>query len=107
MNPAHPDLHYVYVLGNKQTNRIYIGCTSDLEKRFSEHVQGKVVSTKRYLPLDLIYYEAFNSKDHAYLREKNLKSYGSGWTQLKTRIGWAGMNPAHPHRSLEDAGWAG
>lgn len=92
MNPAPPNdnWHYVYLLRSKKTRGIYIGCTGDLEKRLNEHVEGKVYSTKKILPVDLVYYEAFNSKELAYKREKRLKYYGSGLTELKTRIGGAG-----------------
>lgn len=88
MNPALPDKwHYVYLLASKKTSWIYIGCTSDLEKRLKEHEAGENFSTERMLPLELIYYEAYKSKDCAYNREKNLKNYGSALGKLKIRLG--------------------
>jgi predicted GIY-YIG superfamily endonuclease len=36
---------YVYVLISEQDNSWYIGFTSDLEKRFSEHNSGKTITT--------------------------------------------------------------
>jgi predicted GIY-YIG superfamily endonuclease len=41
------------------------------------------------LPVELLYFEAYRSKDVAFEREKNLKKYGSGLAKLKTRIGIA------------------
>lgn len=35
--------------------------------------------TSKYLPVALVYFEEYNSKDRAYLREMQLK----GWTRLK------------------------
>lgn len=88
MNPAFPkNWHYVYLLKSNTTSWIYIGCTNDLEKRLKEHTDGQVYSTKKMLPVELIYYEAYKSKDCAYKREKNLKAYGSGLAKLKSRLG--------------------
>ena len=88
VNPALPNKnwYYVYLLRSSKSQRIYIGCTNDLKNRLKEHNEGKVYSTKRMLPVELIYYEAFKSKDLAYKREKNLKSYGSGLAGLKLRL---------------------
>lgn len=87
MNPALPNgLHYVYLLRSNKVNRIYIGCTHDLENRLKEHVEGRVYTTKKMLPIELIYYEAYVSKDCAYQREKNLKAHGSALGKLKSRL---------------------
>lgn len=93
MNPALPknNWRYVYLLSSNKTVWIYIGCTSDLQKRIKEHKDGKVYSTKKMLPLELIYYEAYRSNNCADEREKNLKTYGSALGKLKARIG---VNPA-------------
>jgi len=88
MNPALPnDWHYVYLLSSNKTPWIYIGCTNDLKGRLKEHNEGKVYSTKKMLPVELIYYEAYKSKDYAYKREKSLKAFGSGLAKLKSRLG--------------------
>jgi len=98
MNPALPnDWHYVYLLSSNKTGWIYpaparrswvyIGCTNDLKGRLKEHNEGKVYSTKKMLPVELIYYEAYKSKDYAYKREKSLKAFGSGLAKLKSRLG--------------------
>lgn len=39
------------------------------------------------IPLELIYFEGYNSKDYAFMREKKLKQYGSSLGKLKARIG--------------------
>lgn len=98
MNPALPkEWYYVYLLASGKTSWIYpaparrswiyIGCTNDLKNRLKEHNEGKVFTTKKMLPIELIYFEGYKSKDHAYKREKNLKAYGSGLTKLKSRLG--------------------
>jgi putative endonuclease len=87
MNPALPkNWYFVYLLSSFKTPWIYIGCTYNLEKRLKEHGEGKVLSTKKMLPVELIYFEAYKSKDCAYQREKNLKAFGSGLARLKSRL---------------------
>ncbi len=86
MNPALPKFYYVYILKSKQHNWLYIGCTSDLVKRLIEHNSGKSFTTKKYLPLELVYYEAYLSKIDAFEREKKLKYFGSSVAKLKKRI---------------------
>ena len=69
-------MYYVYaLLSLKDSNWLYIGFSSDLRKRFQEHNLGKVKSTKFYVPLKLMYYEAYNFEKDARIREKNLKSH--------------------------------
>ncbi len=48
--------------------------TSDLNRRFFEHKSGTVESTKNYLPVCLIGYEAYKMKSDAERREKFLKT---------------------------------
>jgi putative endonuclease len=67
-------------------NWIYIGCTSNLTKRLQEHQLGKRYSTKKYVPLRLVYYEAYFSKEDAYAREQKLKQYGSSLQKLRQRL---------------------
>ena len=91
MNPAPPaSWYYVYVLKSIKTNHYYFGCTSDLENRITEHKDGRVFTTKKMLPVELIYYEAYSEKAPAFKREKMLKQYGSACSDLKRRIGGAG-----------------
>lgn len=66
-------MHYVYYLLRKDM-KIYTGSTSDLKRRISEHEQGKVTSTKPFLPVQLIGYEAFVVGSDARRREKYLKT---------------------------------
>jgi len=46
-----------------------------------------VKSTKRYLPIKLIYYESFNDKYLALKREKSLKNSGSAYYGLMNKLG--------------------
>lgn len=80
-------MNYLYLLQSKLNNEIYVGSTKDLKRRMEEHNDGKVFSTKRYIPWKLIYYEAYISEKLARLREKRLKHNGNAIRELKKRIG--------------------
>ena len=90
MSPAPQRWFYVYLLKSKRVRSIYIGCTSNLRKRLEEHRKEKIYSTRKMMPIELIYFEAFSSKKAAFEREKRLKHYGSALRHLKLRIGGAG-----------------
>lgn len=68
-------MHYVYVLSSKVKQWLYIGCTDDLKRRFKEHNNGLVSSTKPYRPYRLLYYEAYLDKADARAREYALKHH--------------------------------
>jgi putative endonuclease len=66
--------YYVYVLHNPTKDFLYIGYTEDLVQRVKDHNRGYSKSTKPYLPLTLIHYEAYKTKSDAKRREKYLKT---------------------------------
>ncbi len=66
--------YYVYVLRSEKDGNLYIGETADLRERLKQHNQGLVRSTKTRQPIQLIYYEAYLSKEEALRKEKFYKS---------------------------------
>ena len=68
-------MYYVYVLKDKLSSNYYIGYTSDLKRRLKEHQEKRNQSTK-FGGYDLVYYEAYLSKNYAMKREKVLKHHG-------------------------------
>ena len=58
-----------------KNNDLYVGFTSDLKRRFSDHNKGFVAATKPNRPWKLIYYEAYLGKYDATKREKQLKNH--------------------------------
>ncbi len=79
-------MFYIYILKSKKDNQFYTGSTNDLRKRFKEHNDGKVISTKARRPLELVYYEAYKAEKDARHRESNLKLRSRAFTQLRKRI---------------------
>ena len=73
----------VYVLYSKKFNKIYIGFTSDLEKRVLSHNKlGTKGWTVKFRPWEIIHTEEFHSKSEAMKRERELKS-SRGRTWIK------------------------
>lgn len=78
-------MFYTYVLQSQKNDKIYIGYTEDLRKRFKEHNEGKSTYTKGRGPYKIIYYEACLNKDNARSRELYLKT-GIGRRYLNSRL---------------------
>ena len=45
---------YVYILFSPRLDRYYVGSTNNLERRYSEHARGHVVSTRTGRPWKII-----------------------------------------------------
>ena len=80
-------MYYIYLLKlNDNNKKYYIGSTPDISKRVSEHSSGRSKFTSIRLPIELIYFEAYNSKELAIQREKKLKQFGSAYIGLLKRL---------------------
>jgi putative endonuclease len=64
-------MFYVYVLHSARDNGFYIGYSTDLKRRLSEHKRGASFATKSRGPWKLIYYEAYTEREDASLPESN------------------------------------
>ncbi len=69
--------YFVYILLSQKDNKLYVGCTCDLEQRLLDHNSGKVYATKLRRPLVRIYHEEFQDKGDAFNRERFLKTLWS------------------------------
>ena len=70
----------VYILTNKINTTLYIGVTSDLQKRIYQHKNGVVDGfSKKYNLHKLVYYEQYSDIYSAISREKRLKKYKRKW----------------------------
>ncbi|MEK7188094.1 MAG: GIY-YIG nuclease family protein [Patescibacteria group bacterium] len=79
-------MFYMYILKSLKDDKLYIGYTGNLKRRFSEHNGGLVQSTRTRKPFKLIYYEAYNNAQEAKRREGNLKLRAKALRQLLIRI---------------------
>lgn len=86
MNPVRDNqMYYVYVIQSQKDQRFYTGFTKDLRKRFSEHNNKKVYSTKGRGPFVMVYYEACLNEQDARMRERYIKT-GTGKRYIKNRL---------------------
>ena len=77
--------YFVYILRSKLDCKFYTGFTSNLEKRINEHNSGEVISTRKRIPLELVYFEFGLNLNDALHREKYLKTtYGKRY--IKNRL---------------------
>lgn len=71
---------YVYILASGRNGTIYIGVTSKLVERISQHKSHDVEGfTKKYTIDKLVYAEELPSIEEAIAREKQLKKWNRAW----------------------------
>jgi len=83
-------MYYVYVLRSERDGNLYVGYSSDLQKRLELHATGRVLSTEHRRPLELVYYEGCINQQDALHREKYMKTaYGKRYirNRLKEYLG--------------------
>ena len=72
---------YMYIL-KCDDGTFYTGSTVDLEKRIEEHQGGRGANyTARRIPVELVYYEVYESVADAFNREKQVQN----WSHAKKR----------------------
>ena len=72
----------VYALKSEKDGRIYVGITSNLQQRITDHNTGRTKSTRGYRPWALLCYQNVENRVKAREFEKKWKS-GSGKEFLK------------------------
>jgi putative endonuclease len=71
---------FVYILASKRNGTLYVGVTSNLARRLSEHKAGLVAGFTRKYEIDqLVYFETFESILEARAREHSLKRWRRAW----------------------------
>ncbi len=79
-------MYYVYILRSiTSIEQIYIGYTTDLNRRLKEHNEGLSKHTSKYKPWKIETYIAFSDRKLALNFEKYLK-VGSGNAFMKKRL---------------------
>lgn len=90
--------YYVYILTNWNNKVMYIGVTSNLERRIQQHKHQFFDGfTKKYNVHKLVYYECTSDATSAIQREKQLK----GWRREKKNQLVESVNPKWTDLSLQ------
>ncbi len=71
----HAPSFFVYVLGSRRglDRRVYVGWTTDLERRLKEHNSGKGAKSTRGRRWTLLYFERCKTRSEAMSREWIIK----------------------------------
>jgi putative endonuclease len=65
---------FVYILASRRNGTLYIGMTDNLARRVWEHQSGAIPGfTKKYGVKLLVWYEAHDSRESAFRRERQIK----------------------------------
>ena len=71
---------FVNILGSRRNGTLYVGITDDLVRRTWEHRIGVVPGfTKKYGVKQLFLYEVHESREPAFVRERQLKKWNRAW----------------------------
>ena len=65
----------VYIMANRRNGTLYVGVTSNLQKRAYEHKHGIIDGfSKKYNCKIIVFYEIHDIMEFAILREKQIKA---------------------------------
>lgn len=71
---------WVYILASRRNGTLYVGVTSELLQRISQHRDGLVPGfTSAHAVIHLVWYELHGSMEAAIHREKAIKRWHRAW----------------------------
>ena len=72
--------NWVYMMSNKRNGTLYIGSTSNLTLRVSQHKSGTGSQfTEKYGLTKLVWFEAFGDYETALTQERRMKKWRRQW----------------------------
>ena len=83
----------------------YIGSTNNLDLRLAQHQSGEGANhTKKFAPVELVFFEEFSRIDQAFYREKQIQKWSkakkealiSGSLEELVRLSKSGLRQAQP-----------
>ncbi|MFY0688584.1 MAG: GIY-YIG nuclease family protein [Cyclobacteriaceae bacterium] len=83
---------FVYIIQSEKDSTFYIGYTSNLERRITQHNESKSGYTSRKKPWKLVYAEEFSNKSEALIREKFIKKQKNKDFYKKLINSWSGSS---------------
>lgn len=74
------DIHYVYILTNKNQTVLYVGRSKQLKKRLIQHKQNSLKTfTGKYNVNKLVYFETTKYVNNSIKRERQIKKWNREW----------------------------
>jgi len=78
-------MYYCYIIQSLKDKTFYIGSTSDIKRRITEHNNSKATYSSTKAPFKLVWYGAFENKTKSQEFERYLKS-SSGFAFRNKRL---------------------
>ena len=73
-------MFYTYILASRRNGTLYTGSTEDLAKRMWEHKEnGGSGFTRKHGVHMLVWYEAHETREAAFRRERQIKEWKRAW----------------------------
>ena len=79
-------MFYAYVIKSIEHDFFYNGHCESLDNRLRQHNYGMTESIRPYIPFKVVYFETFETREAAIIREKYFKS-SRGRIFLKFKLG--------------------
>ena len=71
---------YVYILASRRNGTLYIGMTDNIQQRVWQHQTRAIPGfTRKYGVKMLVWYEPHETRESAFLRERQLKKWNGAW----------------------------
>jgi putative endonuclease len=71
---------YVYIFASRRNGTLYIGMTDNIQQRVWQHQTGAIPGfTRKYGVKMLVWYEPHETRESAFLRERQLKKWNRVW----------------------------
>ena len=78
-------MFFAYVVRSISTGYLYKGHCENLEERLKQHNSRMTESIRKYIPFEMVYFESFETRGEAIVREKYFKS-AAGRRFLKSKL---------------------
>src|SRR5438552_13138894 len=73
-------MFFVYILASRRNGTLYVGMTDNLPRRMTQHRHGEVPGfTQKYQVKMLVWFEQHDTRESAFLRERQLKKWNRAW----------------------------
>ena len=86
---------YTYILASQRNGTLYVGSTDDIGARVWQHKEKvRAGFTAKYCVHMLVWYEAFDTREGAFQRERRIKKWRRVWKlELieRTNPGWTDL----------------
>ena len=84
-------MYYTYILQSRLKKRTYTGVTDNPDKRLREHNSGKVISSRKYRPYEILHIDEFDNKRQARAKEAFYKTT-TGRRRIKEILDKGGLS---------------